>query len=62
MHKDDPSSDTDLSNHLTTCGAHNYYYWNYTIHFVFNGALDCVVKISLTNNVYITSRFIMPAT
>jgi hypothetical protein len=35
---------TDLKDHVTECGANNYFFENNTIHFVVKGA-DCMVRV-----------------
>ena len=43
----------------TMCGSNKYFYFNNSVHFVVTGALDCMVRVSVTNSLQLTARFAM---
>ena len=55
----DLSAEEDLNTKTNICGANKFFYENYTIHFVVNGAKDCRVRITLTNSIQLTAHFAM---
>jgi len=54
------TSDEDVTNRSTICGASKYFYTNGTIAFIVTGDMDCQVRVTLTSNVQITSRLMVP--
>ena len=41
-----------------TCGSNKFFFENYTIHFIITGQ-NCMVRVSLTNSIQLTARFMM---
>jgi hypothetical protein len=41
------------------CGNNIFYYYNYTIHFVITGDLNCLVRVVMTNSLQLTLHFSM---
>ena len=52
-------TDSGLSRTLDTkvCGDNAYFFTNYTIHFVVTEDRDCLVEVSLTETIQLTTRF-----
>jgi hypothetical protein len=45
---------------MTVCGANKYFYQNGTIDFIVTGAMNCQVRVTLSSNVQVTSRLMIP--
>jgi hypothetical protein len=54
------SSDEDVINRRTICGANKYFYKNGTIAFIVTGDMNCQVRVTLNSNVQITARLMVP--
>ena len=50
------SSNETLENRSDICGANKFFYENGTISFIVTGALDCQVRLSVTNNIQVSAR------
>lgn len=49
-----PDLNINLMDKVDICGANNYYFRNRTIHFVFNGDIDCMPEVKLLNKVFLS--------
>ena len=49
-----------MTDRNTVCGANKYFYKNGTIAFIVTGDMNCQVRLTLTSNVQITSRLMVP--
>lgn len=56
------TSDEDVLNRKTICGANKYFYKNGTVAFIVTGGNDCQVRVSLNSNVQITARLVVSIT
>lgn len=54
-------TDSGLKRNLNTsiCGDNVYFYTNYTTHFVVTEDVNCLVEVSLTDNIQLTTHFSM---
>lgn len=53
------TSDEDVTNRSTVCGANKYFYKNGTIAFIVTGHPSCQVRVTLNSNVQITARLMV---
>jgi hypothetical protein len=53
------TSNEDVTNRSTICGANKYFYRNGTVAFIVTGALGCQVRVTLSSNVQITARLMV---
>jgi hypothetical protein len=53
------TSNEDVTNRSTICGASKYFYKNGTIAFIVTGDMNCQVRVTLSSNVQITSRLMV---
>jgi hypothetical protein len=53
------TSDEDVTNRSTVCGANKYFYRNGTIAFIVTGDASCQVRVTLSSNVQITARLMV---
>jgi hypothetical protein len=51
---------SDVTDYMTVCGANKYFYENGTISFIVTGDMNCQVRVTLTSNVQVTSRLMVP--